>query len=96
MIGDSIIGLARRMKLRVIAEGVETSDQLHYLRANNCDEMQGYFFSKALPADEFEGLLRSGKQLPVCRRRRNRVPLRLWTIKVPWQFPAASIRRPLP
>jgi diguanylate cyclase (GGDEF)-like protein len=63
MIVDSIIGLARRMKLHVIAEGVETSDQLHYLRANNCDEMQGYFFSKALPADEFEKLLRSGKRL---------------------------------
>ncbi len=63
MIVDSIIGLAQRMKLRVIAEGVETTDQLHYLRANHCDEMQGYLFSKALPAQEFASLLNTGKKL---------------------------------
>jgi diguanylate cyclase (GGDEF)-like protein/PAS domain S-box-containing protein len=63
MIVDSIIGLAQRMKLHVIAEGVETAEQLHYLRANHCDELQGYYFSKALPADEFADLLRSGKIL---------------------------------
>ena len=65
MIVDSIIGLAQRMKLHVIAEGVETVEQLHYLRANHCDELQGYYFSKALPADEFADLLRSGKKLLV-------------------------------
>jgi diguanylate cyclase (GGDEF)-like protein len=63
MIVDSIIGLAQRMKLHVIAEGVETAEQLHYLRANHCDELQGYYFSKALPADEFADLLRSGRAL---------------------------------
>ncbi len=63
MIVDSIIGLAQRMKLHVIAEGVETAEQLHYLRANHCDELQGYYFSKALPADEFADLLRSGRTL---------------------------------
>ena len=65
MIVDSIIGLAQRMKLRVIAEGVETADQLSYLRASRCDEMQGYYFSKALPSDEFAKLLRSGRKLQV-------------------------------
>ena len=64
MIVDSIIGLAQRMKLHVIAEGVETIEQLNYLRANHCDELQGYYFSKALPADDFAELLRSGRQLP--------------------------------
>ena len=64
MIVDSIIGLAQRMKLHVIAEGVETADQLHYLRANRCYEIQGYYFSKALPSAEFAELLRSGKKLP--------------------------------
>ena len=63
MIVDSIIGLAQRMKLHVIAEGVETADQLHYLRTNHCDEIQGYYFSKALPAEAFAELLRSGKRL---------------------------------
>ncbi len=64
MIVDSIIGLAQRMKLHVIAEGVETADQLHYLRTNHCDEIQGFYFSKALSADAFAELLRSGKKLP--------------------------------
>jgi EAL domain-containing protein (putative c-di-GMP-specific phosphodiesterase class I) len=63
MIVDSIIGLAQRMKLHVIAEGVETAEQLHYLRTHHCDEFQGYYFSKALPSDEFAELLRSGKKL---------------------------------
>jgi diguanylate cyclase (GGDEF)-like protein/PAS domain S-box-containing protein len=63
MIVDSILGLAQRMKLHVIAEGVETAEQLHYLRANHCDEMQGYYFSKALPAAEFAELLRGGRKL---------------------------------
>ncbi|MBA4383069.1 MAG: hypothetical protein C0406_10930, partial [Sideroxydans sp.] len=63
MIVDSIIGLAQRMKLRVISEGVETREQLAYLSTRGCDELQGFLFSKALPADEFAALLKSGKKL---------------------------------
>jgi diguanylate cyclase (GGDEF)-like protein/PAS domain S-box-containing protein len=62
-IASAIIGLAHRMKLRVVAEGVETEDQLSYMRTNGCDELQGYYFSKPLPADDFAELLRSGKSL---------------------------------
>jgi diguanylate cyclase (GGDEF)-like protein/PAS domain S-box-containing protein len=65
MIVDSIIGLAQRMKLRVIGEGVETSEQLAYLSTRGCDELQGYLFSKALSADEFAQLLKSGKGLAI-------------------------------
>lgn len=63
MIVDAIISLAQRMKLRVISEGVETLEQLSYLRTRGCDEIQGYYFSKALPQEEFSSLVHSGKTL---------------------------------
>ena len=59
----SIIALAHNLKLRVIAEGVETEAQLDYLRQHGCDEMQGYYFSRPLPPEQFEQLLRQGKRL---------------------------------
>jgi diguanylate cyclase (GGDEF)-like protein len=60
----SIIALARNLKLRVIAEGVESAAQLDFLRAHGCDEMQGYHFSRPVPAGEFEQMLRSRRALP--------------------------------
>jgi diguanylate cyclase (GGDEF)-like protein/PAS domain S-box-containing protein len=54
----SIISLAHNLKRQVIAEGVETREQLDYLERHGCREMQGYYFSKPVPADEFEQLLR--------------------------------------
>jgi diguanylate cyclase (GGDEF)-like protein/PAS domain S-box-containing protein len=56
-IASSIIGLAHRLKLRVIAEGVETEQQRSFLRENGCDEMQGYLFSRPLPPEQLALLL---------------------------------------
>lgn len=54
---SSIIRLAQGLEMKVVAEGVETLDQLTFLSQQNCDEIQGYIFSKPLPANEFYKLL---------------------------------------
>src|SRR3984957_11514911 len=55
----AVISLGQKLNLRVIAEGVETEDQMAFLRENNCDEMQGYHFSRPVPAGEIEKLFRA-------------------------------------
>src|SRR5260370_15534067 len=56
-IATAVISLGHKLNLRVIAEGVETEEQLAFLRDNNCDEMQGYLFSRPVTAPEIEHLL---------------------------------------
>lgn len=56
-IAGAVVAMAHSLKLKVIAEGVETIQQLEFLRDLNCDEMQGYFVSRPVPAYEFEELL---------------------------------------
>jgi len=55
----AIIALARELKLRVIAEGVENLEQVDFLRTHRCDQVQGYLMSAPLPIEELENLLRS-------------------------------------
>jgi diguanylate cyclase (GGDEF)-like protein len=54
----AIVSLAHCLKLKVVAEGVETSEQLTILKSLGCDQYQGYYFSPAITADAFEDLLR--------------------------------------
>ena len=56
----AVIDMARSLKLRVIAEGVETVEELTFLQAHQCDEAQGYYFSRPVPAGRFAELLESG------------------------------------
>jgi EAL domain-containing protein (putative c-di-GMP-specific phosphodiesterase class I) len=51
-LADGIITLAHGLRMRVVAEGVETAEQLACLRERDCDEMQGYWLCKPIPADE--------------------------------------------
>ena len=56
---NDIITMAHRLHLRVVAEGVETREQMEHLQAEGCDYVQGYFFAKPMPAAEFEELIRA-------------------------------------
>jgi EAL domain-containing protein (putative c-di-GMP-specific phosphodiesterase class I) len=51
---STIISLAHALKLKVVAEGVETEEQSHLLNVLSCDEIQGFLFSKPVPAEIFE------------------------------------------
>ena len=62
-IASAIIAMASSLRLNVLAEGVETDEQLAFLRAQGCNEIQGFSFSHPLPADEFAQLLRDGRQM---------------------------------
>jgi EAL domain-containing protein (putative c-di-GMP-specific phosphodiesterase class I) len=58
-IASAIINLGHTLRLNVIAEGVETAAELELLRQNHCDQAQGFYFARALPAADMEALLRS-------------------------------------
>jgi len=60
---EAVVGLAHSLKMSVVAEGVETLDQVLYLRSLGCDEAQGFFISKPVPASEFRVMLARGRVL---------------------------------
>jgi EAL domain-containing protein (putative c-di-GMP-specific phosphodiesterase class I) len=67
----AVIGMAQGLKLRVIAEGVETREELEFLQAHHCDAAQGYYFSRPISAKQFAKLLKTG--IPEPRRVRTPV-----------------------
>ena len=60
----AIIRMAHSLKLEVIAEGVETAEQLAFLSRHGCNQIQGYYFSRPLPGEEIDQLLREGRCMP--------------------------------
>ena len=65
----AIVSMAHSLKLSVVAEGVESRPQLEYLRRNRCDEIQGFYFSRALPALELGQMIVAGAGLPPATTR---------------------------
>lgn len=80
-IASTIISMASRLGMRVVAEGIETKEQMEYLRNEGCHEMQGYYYSRPLPASEFVRLLSHKKQPSNIMKFRPRN-------KPPFQYPA--------
>ena len=62
----SIIVMAHNLGLEVIAEGVETPEQAAFLRAEKCEEMQGFLYAQPLPVAEFEEFLKSNQARSDC------------------------------
>jgi len=63
----AVIGMARNLKLRVVAEGVETLKELEFLQAHQCDEAQGYYFGRPIVPEQFAKLLETGISATLCR-----------------------------
>ena len=66
IIAAAVISMGKSLKHRVIAEGVETPEQLAFLQNHGCDEGQGYWFSLPLVAQQFANLLETGISGTVC------------------------------
>jgi diguanylate cyclase (GGDEF)-like protein/PAS domain S-box-containing protein len=86
-IATAIISMAGSLEIKVIAEGVETLAQLRILSAHGCDAMQGYYFSRPLPAGELTRLLTAGAHLEIA-------PAPTATTKTTRKKSAARVKRP--
>ncbi|OBV36921.1 PAS domain S-box-containing protein/diguanylate cyclase (GGDEF) domain-containing protein [Janthinobacterium psychrotolerans] len=62
-IARAIVTMAQQLRQEIVAEGVETPEQMRFLRSLGCDQLQGYLFSPAVTAVEFEAMLGEGRQL---------------------------------
>ena len=62
-IARAIVTMAQQLRQEIVAEGVETAEQMAFLRELGCDQLQGYLFSQPIPAAEFATMLREGKRL---------------------------------
>lgn len=78
-ISVAVLDMAKTLKLKVMAEGVETKEQLHFLREHGCDEAQGHYFSRPVSAEDFAQLIAQPEELSFKmphRRKRERLSAR--------------------
>lgn len=68
---EAIVAMARALRMKVVAEGVEHTQHLEFLRTLGCDQMQGYLFSRPLPAEEMGRMLAEGRRLHFNEARRS-------------------------
>lgn len=61
---EAIISMGKTLSLTVVAEGVETQEQMNYLKEHSCNEMQGYYFSKPVAAEKFADLSKAHLPFP--------------------------------
>jgi diguanylate cyclase (GGDEF)-like protein/PAS domain S-box-containing protein len=73
---SAIISMGQSLRLRVIAEGVETPEALEFLQARQCDEAQGYYFSRPIPAEELATLLKSGQDRGLHEKQKASSPMK--------------------
>lgn len=64
-IAQAIVTMAKQLRQEIVAEGVETTEQMAFLRDLGCDQLQGYLFSPPVAAHQFEAMIREGKRLPL-------------------------------
>jgi len=58
---SAIIAMGKSLKMLVVAEGIETAEQLDFLKSKECEEGQGYYYSRPVPAEEFAGLMAANR-----------------------------------
>jgi len=92
-ITKAVLAMASSMELLVIAEGVETEEQLSFLHGNQCDEVQGYYLSRPLPAIEVEETLRKAKQALIDKDELKKASkcLRLASVELDGRLPARTL-----
>jgi len=71
-ITEAIIAMGKALNLTVVAEGVETAEQMNFLKEHSCDEMQGFYFSRPIMPEQFADLLRKHASAPLSESERDR------------------------
>jgi EAL domain-containing protein (putative c-di-GMP-specific phosphodiesterase class I) len=74
-IARAIVTMAQQLRQEIVAEGVETDEQMAFLRDLGCDQLQGWLFSPAVAAADFARMLRNGERLAVTASRQAALPL---------------------